>query len=80
VIVWVDAQLSPAVARWLGAEFGVEAVAVRDLRLRDAKDSDIFAAARAANAVVLTKDIDFALLLGRFGPPPKVAPASPPPR
>jgi predicted nuclease of predicted toxin-antitoxin system len=42
------------------------------LGLRDSRDEEIFQAARAANAVVLTKDADFPLLLDRRGPPPKV--------
>lgn len=61
MIFWIDAQLSPYLARWLGAEFGVEAKAIRDLGLRDARDREIFLAAREANAVVITKDSDFVL-------------------
>lgn len=51
---------------------GVEAVAVRDLGLRDAEDRVIFARARAAGTVVLTKDRDFVDLLERQGPPPQI--------
>ncbi len=36
---------------------------VRDLGLRHAKDSEIFFAARSADAVVMTKYHDFTLLL-----------------
>jgi len=72
VIVWVDAQLPPGIAGWLAERFGVECYAVRDLGLRDASDLEIFLAARAANAVVLTKDGDFVRLLDRRGPPPQV--------
>jgi predicted nuclease of predicted toxin-antitoxin system len=72
VLVWTDAQLSPALAPWLRRTFGVQAVAVRDLGLREAEDPAIFAAARAAGAVVMTKDSDFVLLLERLGPPPQV--------
>lgn len=43
-----------------------------DLQLRDAKDAEIFNAARQNNAVVMTKDSDFLLLLERLGPPPQV--------
>ena len=43
--IWVDAQLSPRTARWIAANFPVEAFALRDLGLRDAADEDIFAAA-----------------------------------
>jgi len=72
VILWLDAQLSPALARWIGETFGVAAHAVRDLGFRDAKDFVIFHAAREAGAVVMSKDSDFVVLLERFGPPPQV--------
>jgi predicted nuclease of predicted toxin-antitoxin system len=72
MIVWVDAQLSPAIAPWLSETFGVEAYSLRDLGLRDATDREIFLAARGADAVVMTKDHDFALLQDQLGTPPKV--------
>jgi predicted nuclease of predicted toxin-antitoxin system len=72
VILWIDAQLSPALARWMSETFGVTAHAVRDLGLRDAKDVPIFHAAREAGAVIMSKDSDFVLLLERFGPPPQI--------
>ena len=72
MIIWIDAQLSPYLARWLSSEFDVEAKPVRELGLRDAKDREIFLAAREAGAVVLTKDNDFVLLLEQLGPPPQV--------
>ena len=56
--VWIDAQLSPELARWLG--------------LHDATDEANFDAARRANAVVMTKDRDFVQLLERAGPPPQL--------
>ena len=70
--VWVDAQLPPALARWLAATPGVEATHTLDLGLLGASDDVIFDAARAAGAVVVTKDADFAVLLERRGPPPQV--------
>lgn len=70
--LWLDAQLSPALAQWLRCELNTEAAAVRDLGLRDAKDIEIFQRAKEADAVVMTKDSDFVDLLERFGPPPKV--------
>lgn len=72
MILWLDAQLSPALAPWITETFAVTARAVRELGLRDATDQDIFAAAKHAQAVVLTKDNDFVRLLERFGPPPRV--------
>lgn len=70
--IWLDAQLSPALCPWLESEFGVEAVAVRDLGLLDAEDPEIFMAARQDADVVMTKDSDFVELLSRLGPPPKI--------
>jgi predicted nuclease of predicted toxin-antitoxin system len=72
VIFWIDAQLSPALARWLSDTFGVTAHAVRDLGLRAAKDLPIFHAAREAGAVIMSKGSDFVLLLERLGPPPQI--------
>ena len=48
MILWIDAQLSPALARWVSDTFGVAAHAVRDLGLQEAKDLAIFHAAREA--------------------------------
>ena len=70
--IWIDAQLSPAIAFWIENNFAVKAVALRDLGLRDAEDEEIFRAAQKANVVVMTKDSDFLLLSDRFGSPPKV--------
>ncbi len=71
--VWVDAQLPPVLARWLGSEYGVDAAHVNDVGYLGADDPAIFAAARAgAAAVVVTKDEDFVRLLEQHGPPPQV--------
>ncbi|MBM3790580.1 MAG: hypothetical protein FJW35_09560 [Acidobacteria bacterium] len=72
MIFWLDAHLSPAIASWISQEFSVSAVAVRDLGLQNAKDRQIFFAARQANAVVMTKDADFVHLVEQSGPPPQV--------
>ena len=72
MILWIDAQLSPTLARWLSDTFGVTAHAVRDVGLRAAKDLPIFHAAREAGAVIMSKDSDFVLLLERLGPPPQI--------
>ena len=72
MIVWTDAHLAPALAPWLRATFGVEAAPLRELGLRDAEDAAIFAAARVAGAVLMTKDGDFVDLVARYGPPPQI--------
>jgi predicted nuclease of predicted toxin-antitoxin system len=70
--IWIDAQLSPAIADFLESELGLNAIALRNLGLRDAKDEHIFIEAREANAVVMTKDQDFCNPLERLGPPPRI--------
>lgn len=70
--IWIDAQLPPAIAAWIKSQFEIDAVAIRELGLRDAEDLEIFTAAKNANVAVLTKDTDFVLLLDRYGPPPQI--------
>ena len=70
--LWLDAQLSPRIARWASETFGITATPVRDLDLWESEDDQIFFAARKANAIVITKDSDFVNLLERLGPPPKI--------
>ncbi len=55
----VDAQLPPSFAAALRAA-NCDAVAVREIGLREAKDSTIWEHALRNNAVVVTKDEDFA--------------------
>lgn len=71
-MIWLDAHLSPRVARWIRESLGHEAEAIRDVGLRDAEDETIFQAARAKGVILLTKDKDFADLVNRLGAPPTV--------
>lgn len=70
--IWIDAQLSPALAPWIIQTFGIAAVALRDIGLRDATDRQIFLAAKEQSTIVMTKDADFVRLLEALGPPPQV--------
>jgi predicted nuclease of predicted toxin-antitoxin system len=70
--IWVDAHLSPAIATWITDTFGVESVALRDLGLRDAEDPEIFEAAKAQGAIIMTKDRDFLGLVDRLSSPPQI--------
>ncbi len=65
----IDAQLPPALARWLTAE-GHEARHVFDEGLAQAADAAIWQHATDTAAVIVTKDEDFALRaqLGVRGP------------
>ena len=72
MIIWVDAHLSPGIAVWITATFDITAFALRDVGLRDAEDYEIFKAAKAQGAIVMTKDSDFVDLTNRFGAPPQI--------
>lgn len=69
---WLDAQLPPALAPWLESQLGTRVQAIRELGLRDASDEQIFGLARASSAVIITKDVDFLLMMERQGSPPRV--------
>lgn len=71
--IWVDAQLSPAIAAWINRSFPeIQASSVRALGLRDATDAEIFRAARESGAILMSKDSDFMRLLEQHGAPPQV--------
>jgi predicted nuclease of predicted toxin-antitoxin system len=72
MIIWVDAQMSPRIARWLRDQYSIEVHAIRELGLCRAEDEEIFQAARTQAVVVMTKDEDFVQLVERFGPPPQI--------
>ncbi len=72
LLVWIDAQLPPALARWIGEHDDIDAVHIVSLGLISASDVVIFDAARAAGAVVITKDVGLVIILDRRGPPPQV--------
>ena len=72
MIIWLDAHLSPGIAVWITATFDITAYALRDVGLRDAEDSEIFEAAKAQEAIIITKDSDFVDLANRFGAPPQI--------
>ena len=44
--IWLDAHLPPKLALWVEYRYGVECKAVKELGLRDAKDMEIFEAAK----------------------------------
>jgi predicted nuclease of predicted toxin-antitoxin system len=72
MIIWVDAQLPPTLAAWIVETFGVTALSLKELGLRDAKDTEIFEAAIQPNLVIMSKDSDFVDLVCRLGSPPQI--------
>ena len=71
-MIWLDAHLPPNVAYWIRDTLGYPALHVRDMELRDAEDGEIFQQARLSNVIIITKDRDFADMVQKYGPPPKV--------
>jgi len=71
-MIWLDAHLSPRVARWIEETLGQQAEALRDKGLREAEDETIFEKARLEQVIILTKDKDFADLVKRLGAPPAI--------
>ena len=70
---WIDAQLDPELAPWLGSRFGMIAKTLREIGLRDAEDVELFEAARRfQDIVIVSKDSDFADLVTQRGKPPQV--------
>jgi len=72
MIIWIDAHLSPAIATWITMTFGITAIALRDLGLRDAEDPEIFEKAKAQGVILMTKDSDFVDFVDRLGSPPQI--------
>ncbi|MBD2597759.1 DUF5615 family PIN-like protein [Nostoc spongiaeforme FACHB-130] len=70
--IWIDAHLSPAIATWISNTFGITALALRDVGLRDAEDLEIFEAAKTQGVIFVTKDSDFVDLVERLGTPPQI--------
>lgn len=70
--IWIDAQLPPTLADWITNTFAIEVFSLKEIGLRDAKDIDIFEAAKIANVIIMTKDSDFVDLVCRLGTPPQI--------
>lgn len=70
--IWIDAQISPLIAKWINENFPFMAVSVKDLGFLRSKDSEIFNEAKRQNTIIMTKDIDFLRLLEQYGPPPAI--------
>ncbi len=71
-MIWIDAHLSPAISTWITSTLGISALALRDIGLRDAEDTEIFEAAKSQGIIFMTKDSDFTDLVNRFGQPPQI--------
>ena len=64
--IGIDPQLPPKLAQWIRENFGLEAFALRDLGLRDARDSEIFAAAFKSHSIQLNNRHRVAFYSSRY--------------
>lgn len=71
--IWLDAQISPIIAKWITDYSGYIAKSSYTLGMLKATDFTIYNEAKSAGKVVLiSKDADFPELINRLGSPPKL--------
>ncbi len=71
--LWLDMQLSPALAKWIQLTFGIRAISSYDLFVNNEKDEVIFLKAKnQTNVILISKDHDFLDIMERLQPPPKL--------
>lgn len=70
--LWLDAMLSKYLPPWVERGLGLRCRYLPGTGLRDRGDTAISAAARPADAIVLTRDAELPGLVARLGPPPRV--------
>jgi predicted nuclease of predicted toxin-antitoxin system len=71
--LWLDAHISPRIAKWINDDFSFQCFPIRDLDLLRATDVEIFnAAKKKGKVVIITKDDDFSDLVTRLKSPPKI--------
>ncbi len=70
---WLDANISPIIAKWINDELGLAARSAYTLELLYNTDLEIYHQARSSGKVVLiSKDTDFSEIITRLGAPPKL--------
>lgn len=71
--IWIDANLSPAIAKWLSDHTGFIVKSAYSLNLRGLSDPVVFQMAKqSGKVIIISKDADFADLVNRLGSPPKL--------
>jgi predicted nuclease of predicted toxin-antitoxin system len=71
--IWLDTNISPAIAKWMNEETGFLVKSSYSLSLHHLTDLDIYTRAREqGNGILLSKDADFPELISRLGSPPKL--------
>lgn len=67
--IWLDTNLSPAIAKWLADFTGYAVKSSYSLNLHFKNDADIYNLAKAqGNVILISKDADFAELINKKAP------------
>jgi len=71
--LWLDTQISPAIAKWMAEYTGFIVKSSYSLSLHYLSDMDIYnQGKKSGNVILISKDADFAELISRLGSPPKL--------
>ena len=71
--IWLDNQLSSALAKLMQAEWKLVVKSAYILKHRDLEDKEIFMRAKQkGNIIIITRDADFPSLVTQYGCPPKI--------
>jgi predicted nuclease of predicted toxin-antitoxin system len=71
--LWLDSNLSPILAKWMGEFTGVTFKSAYLLNFHGMSDLEVFERAKHHGHVILiSKDADFGELISRLGSPPKL--------
>ncbi len=71
-MIILDAHIPPSLANWISETYNIETYSASFLKLQNADDLEIFEFAKQKNAIIITKDDDFLILIEKFGSPPKI--------
>lgn len=71
--IWLDANISPIIAKWIKDELDLTAKSAYTLELLYNTDLEIYHQARSWGKIILiSKDTDFSEIITRLGGPPKL--------
>src|SRR5690349_15335754 len=71
--IWLDAHLSPILAKWIHEETGLKVLSAFALGVHRVDDAEIFKLTVAAGKVIIiSKDADFSGIVKERGAPPKL--------
>jgi len=71
--IWLDTNLSPAIAKWMSGYSGYPVKSSYTLSLHFETDNFIYQKARKqGNVIIISKDSDFSDIINRLGAPPKL--------